>query len=505
MSAFDDLIADPLARRRYLVILEPYDPGLGVTVPHYFSDDGFVTAPTDTPGDTYFDPRLLAALNFERQLFAAGRLSGRSVPGAGTLMLNNADGALDRLAAMAFDGRRVRVLLGGQDFAFGDFATIFDGTADGVEFDDVTVSVRLRDLQSRFEAGVVRGVYGGTGGLDGRSGLKDRQKPLSFGRVFHVPAVLVDPATLTYQVHDGPIEDVDAVYDAGLALTKVAGVPAAGQFSVDTDVGIFRLGASAAGTITADVRGDKLDGAYTETVAGLIERLARTRVPGSETLVTDAAAFAAFEAAHGESVGIWVRDDSTVAETLDALADSLGAHYGFDRGGRMTIGRVEEPASVAVAAYDETDVLEIERLAVARPVWRHSVEYRRYWQTLDASAVAGAVMEEARADLSEPVRVEAASDPAIQIRHPLSEEAVTTTLLTDPSSAAAEAARLLSVFGSGRVAFRVLLKTQPFALELGQTVTLTYPRHGLAGGRNLVVVGMVEDSAVNEITLDLWG
>lgn len=505
MSAFDDLIADPLARRRYLVILEPYDPELETTVPHYFSDDGFVTAPGDVPANTYFDPRLLAALNFQRQLFADGQLSGRSVPGAGTLQLNNADGALDPMTAKAFDGRRVRVLIGGEDFAYTQFETIFDGTADGIEFDDVTVTVRLRDLQSLFESGIERGIYGGTGGLDGRSGLKDREKPLSFGRVYHVPAVLVDPATLTYQVHDGAIEDVDVVYDAGLALTKVGGAPSAGQFSVDAAAGTFRLGASAAGTVTADVRGDKAGGVYVETVAGLIERLVTTRSSAQDPLAIDTAGFAAFATTHDDRVGVWIREGKTLGEVLDALADSVGAHYGFGRDGRMTIGRVEEPTDAAVAVFDAFHVLDLERLAVARPVWRQSVEYRRYWQPLDAASVAGAVDEEARADLTLPVRIEAVSDPAVRLRHPLSEDSVATTLLTEASSAAGEAMRLLSVFGPGRVAFRVLLKTQAFALELGQTVTLAYPRHGLESGRNLVIVGMVEDSAVNEITLDLWG
>lgn len=505
MSAFDDLIADPLARRRYLVILEPYDPALEDTVPHYFSDDGFVTGRTDTPSDTYFDPRLLAALNFERRLFAGGQLSGRSVPGAGTLLLNNADGMLDPMTALAFDGRRVRVLLGGDGFAYADFATIFDGTADGVEVDDVSVTVRLRDLQSLFEAGVERGTYGGTGGLDGRIGLKDREKPLAFGRVFHVPAVLVDPSTLTYQVHDGAIEAVDAVYDAGLALTQVAGTPGAGQYSVDAAAGTFRLGASAAGTVTADLRGDRTGGTYVETVAGLIARLVTTRLSTEGAIPIDGAGFAAFSAAHDDVVGVWIREGSPMGEVLDALADSVGAHFGFNRAGRVTIGRVEAPAETAVAAYDAFHVLDLERLAVARPVWRQSVEYRRYWQPLDAASVAGAVSEEARADLAEPVRIEAASAPSTRARHPLAEEAVATTLLADPADAADEASRLLSIFGAGRVAFRALLKTQPFSLELGQTVRLTYPRHGLEQGRNLVVVGMVEDSAVNEITLDLWG
>jgi len=505
MSAFDELIADPLARRRYLVILEPYDPRAETTVAHYFSDDGFITGPSDDPANTYFEPRLTFALNFERQLFAGGRLSGRSLPGAGTLQLNNADGALDTMTELAFDGRRVRVLLGGEGFAYAEFAVIFDGTADGIEVDDEVMTVRLRDLQSRFEAGLDRGIYGGTGGLDGRSGLKDREKPLTFGRVFHVPAILVDPATLTYQVHDGAIESIDAVYDSGLALTKVAGSPSAGQFSVDASDGTFTLGASAAGPVTADVRGDKSSGSYVETVAGLIQRLVSTRLAGDETVSVNTAAFQHGDRFHGDAVGIWVRSGAGLAEVLDSLADSVGAHYGFDRAGAMTIGRVDEPAETPATLFDETQVLEIERLAVARPVWRQSVEYRRYWQTLDAGSVAGAVGEEARADLAEPVRVEAVEDPEVRTRHLLSVDAVAVTLLTETSSAATEAARLLSVFGADRVAFRVLLKTQPFALDLGQTITLRYPRHGLQAGRNLVVVGMVEDSASNEITLDLWG
>lgn len=505
MNAFANLIADPLARRRYLVILEPFDPAQGRTVAHYFSDDGFVTGPTDAPRDRYFAPRLLAALNFERQLFAGGRLSGRSVPGAGTLQLNNADGALDSMAALAFDGRRVRVLLGGTDFTFRQFETIFDGTADGVEFDDLTVTIRLRDLQSQFEVRVIRGVYGGSGGMDGRSGLKDREKPLTFGRVYHVPAVLVDPATLTYQVHDGPIEDVDAVYDSGLALARSGGSPAAGQFAVDAAAGTFVLGASAAGTVTADVRGDKTDGVYFETAADLIRRLATTRSSPQVTLGIDTTSFETFASSVADPVGLWVREGAVLADVLDALADSVGAHYGFDRAGRLTIGRVQAPAGSGVARYDELQILDIERLPLARPVWRHTVEYRRYWQTLDAAATAGAVSEETRADLAEPYRVEAASDRVLRERHPLAEEAVTTTLLSDRSSAATEAARLLGLFGSGRSAYRVLLKTQPFALDLGQTVTVTYPRHGLEDGRNFVVVGMVEDSSQNEITLDLWG
>ena len=77
MSRFDYLLADPYAGRRYLVTAEPFDPALdGVRVLR-FSDHGFVTRPDDDPPNAWFEPRLVTALNFERQLFAGGRLEGR--------------------------------------------------------------------------------------------------------------------------------------------------------------------------------------------------------------------------------------------------------------------------------------------------------------------------------------------------------------------------------------------------------------------------------------------
>jgi len=508
MSRFDDLLSDPYADRRYLVVVEPFDAGLGATRTLRFSDHGFVTQPGDDPPNAWYEPRLVTALNFERQLFSAGHLRGRSVPGFGALTLNNADGALDGLAALAWDGRRVRVWLGGDGFALSEFGLVFDGTAEQVAFDDLLLTLRLRDLQARFEAEVARSSYAGTGGFEGREGLAGRPRPLCFGRALRVPAVLVDPAALLYQVHDGPIAEVDAVYDRGLAVTKVVGVPAAGQFSSDPATGCFSLGASPAGTVTADVRGDAPagdGGGYIETAAALVRRIATTRAGFTDPGDLDLDAFAALGAAVPAPVGLFVEDETPLVELLDALMDAVGGHYGFDRAGRLTVGRIEPPAAVIDAEFDAVQILEIERVAVARPIWRQKLGYGRYWRTLDPDAVAGAVDDGTRADLAEGFRYASAEDPAIRTRHLLAEEAVRDTALADAVDAQAEAARRLALFGADRDAFRVRLKTQPFSLDLGRTVRIRYPRYGLAAGRALLVVGMVEDAAVNEVTLDLWG
>ena len=199
------------------------------------------------------------------------------------------------------------------------------------------------------------------------------------------------------------------------------------------------------------------------------------------------------------------RPKHPLVDLLDTLVEAIGGHYGFDRAGRLTVGRVEAPAAAADAEFDSMQILEIERVAVARPIWRQKLGYARYWRTLDASGVAGSVNAETRADLAEGFRYATADDPAIKVRHLLAEEAVRDTVLALATDAASEAARRLALFGADRDALRVRLKTQPFALDLGLTVRIRYPRYGLAAGRNLLVVGMTEDAAVNEVTLDLWG
>ena len=505
MTAFDDLIANPFAQKRYLAILEPYDPLTAGTVSLYLGDAGYVTGPAESPANQYFEPRLVSALNFERHLFQSGSLGGRSVPGFGTLELNNADGGLDDWAGHAFDGRRVRVWLGGEGFSFAEHGLIFDGTAEQIEFDDTVVRVLLRDLQRLFEKPMQATTYAGTGGLEGGDALKGKPKPLTFGRVFHVEPVAVDPVNLIYQVHDGEIEDVDACFDQGLALTKAAAPPVAGQYSVDTVAGTLTLGTSPAGTVTAHVRGDKTGASYVETAAGLVRRVAVARAGFADPGDLDTAAFDALASAAPAPVGLHLASETEIQDSLDSIVAAVGAHYGFDRDGKLSVGRLEAPSPTITATFDETEILELERLPTTLPIWRQRIGYQRYWRALRGGDIAGAASDATKADLAEEYRLEEAEDASVQATYLLAEDDRRDTALALKTDAAAEASRLLGLFGVKRDMLRVRVKTQPFALEPGQTVTITYPRHGLWGGRDFVIVGMVEDSAINEVTLELWG
>ncbi|UUX51810.1 hypothetical protein NUH88_08925 [Nisaea acidiphila] len=502
MSRFDALVADPFSVRRYLAILEPYDPSVSATIPLYLSDHGFATEPADSPSNRYFDARLLSALSFERHLYRSGELGGRSVPGFGTLDVNNADGGLDHWRDLAFDGRRVRLLLGGNDFRLAEYRTVFDGTAERIEFDDDRVRLHLRDLQVLFERPLQENLYQGTGGMEGGAGLSGRTKPLCYGRCFHVPAVLVEGATLTYQVHDGPVGGIDAVFDSGVALTPGSSPPDPGHFSTDLAAGTFRLGSAPAGPVTADVRGDASAGAYVEDVGSLLIRIAM-RAPGLTDI--DWTAFADLTIAAPMATGFFASEATDLLAALDALADAAGAHFGFDRSGRFTAGRLDEPETEAAESFDETAILGLEREPAALPFWRLRLGYGRHWRPLSEGESAASLGAGARTDLAEHFRYAETSDGAIRTRHRLARDLQQESLIATGADAAAEALRRLTLFGTARDLFRVRVKTRPYSLALGTTILLRYPRHGLDDGRNLVLVGLAEDSAYDEAELTLWG
>lgn len=510
----------------HLVEVTAYDPSLpGTTTLRYASDRGIMTLPSETPANAHYPPRLMQPIGFRRTMFASARVIGGATVGVGSIVLNNADQGLANLRDLGIDGRDVVVRLGVRGAAYpGGYTTILTGTAEQVEVGASAVTIRLRDKLHLLTLPVQATLYAGTNSLpSGAEGtaddIKGQRKPLLFGRRYHLSPVLVNTSRLIYQIHDGVLHAVDAVYDQGVALTAgmdranlaamEATAPAAGAYDTCLALGLIRLGASAAGRVTADARGDATGG-YVDTAAGIVNRILQQRcgIPGGDI---DSAAVSALASAAAYECGIHITGEMTRQAAIDAVLASVGGWLAPDRAGVWQMGRLVAPSGTPDREYTDGPLLTLDALATRDdtagvPVWRVKLRGVPYAPAA-ASDIAGAVSEADRARLLAPWREASSSDSAVQTKHLLAPELVRDTAIQGTADMATEAARLLALHKVRRdfVQATVALGTTAAATELGEVVRLTTPRLGYGAGRDFIVVGIEADAKRRRLTLDLWG
>ena len=219
----------------------------------YFSSNGFVSEPTDTPANQSYEPGIVQPLTFLQRI--PGAYAGL-VQSRGDALINNVDGRLDfLLQGIAVDGRDVRVYMGRPGWRRDQFEQVFAGTIDKWDGTIDRMKIFLRDGAHRLSRRIQENFYLGTGGTEGGDDLKDKPKPLGFGKIYNAPAVEVDTANKIYQVHDGEVCDIDAVYDRGVKLDKIAGATFDGSNDYMTRGGSLTGSAdSKVGTIACRIR-----------------------------------------------------------------------------------------------------------------------------------------------------------------------------------------------------------------------------------------------------------
>lgn len=477
-------------------------------------------------------PRLVQPAWLRRTAFAAERVGGAVEVGTGEALLANADGALDALRRYGFAGQSFALKAGDDGAAPGAFVTELSGVVDQATHQWDLILLRLRDRLEDLRRPLQPARYAGSGDLEGTADtVKGKPKPVALGACFDVPAVLVDPTRLIYQVHEASAA-VDRVYVAALELTAgsaypdqatlLSTAPSAGQYRVYAAAGgtWFRLGTSPDGPVTADVTEGAT--AADRTVAQLLERLA-TRDNGIAGADVEADDVTALDAASSAVAGLYVEGEATILDAMNAVAAGAGAWFGFDRANVLRMAQLAAPAGApavtlkrldrtATATATTVDLLSLERAAnqareLSVPVWRVVVHYKRCWTRQTAGFNTG-ISEARKGFVAQDWRTATAEDAAVQTPHPNARELQVFTPLAVEADAAAEAARLLALHKSDRdlLVARVKWDAATAALvDLGTTVSLQVDRYGYGAGKLFTVVGIERDAAKETAVLELWG
>src|SRR5215207_2544331 len=211
----------PLSTARRLLMLGAAVPSarLEFSFRILAATDEFATEPTDPLPNIPFAGTLQRALRLDRSVISDTGF-GKVSRSWGELELSNVDGAYDDIVnRYSIDGRRIVVKVGAKGRGYDTFKVIFDGTASGWIVTQDALRIQLRDNGYKLAVPASTNLYAGTGELTGGSDLAGKRKPLAFGSVSNITPVLLLPSELVYQVHDGAVHGIPAVYDRGSPLT----------------------------------------------------------------------------------------------------------------------------------------------------------------------------------------------------------------------------------------------------------------------------------------------
>lgn len=507
----------------YLVEIEAHDGTVVRTL--YLGTEGITTRPTDSPANAYYDPRIADPGNFETFLFGEGTTRGQSRIGAGDIVLRSGDPGngqtLDPWLGWGFDGRPVTIkLLARADAAITTAETLFRGTAEQLVADRPMeqVALRLHDRLTDLDKPLLQARYAGTTlstgpTAEGTADQKDLLKPRVWGRAFNVPALLVNPFDLIYQVSASPLQSI-AVFDAGYPLTLAADyldiaslrsatiVP--GRYATCLALGLFRLGASAFKAVTADV----VEG--TQRTAAQIARRILLEF-GIAPADAPNASFSALASQAPAEVGIYVSGEDTALSVVTRLLDSIGGWISPSRLGTFRVGRLAPGSGTPAAVFTESELLdEPERLRVLDqgngiPAWRTTVRWGRINQVQGQNDLIDPVSTARRAMVASEWREAKVENAAVKTRYLNAPELIVETCLATQSDAETEAARLQALYGARRDRYRIKVHiTEARAIDLGSVVMLRLARLGLSAGKLFVVIGRTDEYATDTVTLDLW-
>ena len=479
----------------------------------HFSDDGFMTSPSDTPANTYYEPRLSAPPHLTRSLFDTAQASfGASTSSSpGEIVFENSDGGLDYLTYQyAFDGQPFVVRTGTIGTPLSTWTIIASGTLSDIQADSATtLSVVINDGQQNLSLTQVRPMYGGTNvlpnGVDGTpSDLMGQYIPRVYGTVMNVSPKCVNTSLLIYQVSDKSNCSITQVYDNGVALTAAtpyaslaaleATAPQAGYYGVFQ--GYFRLGSTPASQVTCDATTPGLT-----TVANILQQLALDSgfIQQSGISSSDVSAL---NTANSAVVGIWADGQTTTQDLMNLVAGSIGAYYTFDKFGSLRMGIIAAPSGSPAYVIDDTVLEDIQIKQAGIPSYQVTINYATNYTV--QSQPAGSVAVSRRTWISQASRAQVATNAAVQTAWPSASTQTLTTALVNQADAASIASQMLAVFARRLLMTADIPLSELGSLDIGSVVGFTYPRYNLPN-KLMLIVGVDSGADVDKATLTLWG
>lgn len=436
-------------------------------------------------------PNYLSILNSQSiNISESLSLNGESAFSIGDVELFNNDGSIDEYLNYVWASRSIQIYYGDVRWNFIDFQLIFDGVIDDIDSRDKnSINFRISDKLSRLNNPITENVLGGN------TQNKDSLIPLTFGEVFNITPLLIDPPNLKYQVHQSKIESVIEVRDAGVPVGFVANVNA----------GTFTLNASPFYAITCSVQGDKPT-VYNNDVANIIKNIvttygeANTRFTLSDIDTTN---FNDFANTNSQAVGIFIDSSETILNICNSLASSVGAQMVTSREGKLQLKKIDLTPINQIEITNNDIVLNSFSLKEKIKVQgSFKIGYAKNYtiqENLDTR-----IPTNHKEILAKEWYETNSSNSTIKTQYKqLNEVERINTLLLIENDADSLADYYLNLYGTPRFIYSLSVAPKFMNANLGSSVKITTNRYGMESGKNGQLIGKTTNFGNQTIQLEV--
>lgn len=499
-GSFLEFIQSPDVRHIYLLDLDAARLSVSGTPEsvHYRFATEFFYPPPSVGGEIEYQAGFEGIPSYKRRI--QGIFAGQSFPSFGQIVLFNDKGTLDEPFSKTYTkDQKAIVRLGGPrtQLAYENFGTVLVGVMDQQSVTDERIHIPVSDDQRKLRKRVPIEVFEasdfGPGFPDGSDGVT---QPLIYGEVNNFRPILVDAGSLKYKVAKHPVQAIGTVYDNAINITNNAVINL-------TDAS-FILNGQPHGVVTCDVLGRKAQsGSYIDTVGDIVESLLLQEAGFANNMISRSH-FQQFKTDVPYKVGIAITQPTEILNIIDQLTAGLLVFYGVNRAGAFTIEKFQV-AAAGNPVFSFTDDIEIQdfQMDVSSPRWRVELRYDNNETVIEENSVAGSVLPDRIAWLSQEDRGVRVTNTEIRDLFPFAEEEepIRTRLVkrADAVSASNDRLNLLRVI---RKMVSATFSVQPTFLDLNNVVELTRPRYNISG--KFRVIGVDEDYEQNKVRLDLY-
>jgi hypothetical protein len=461
----------------------------GVEKTLYLSNRQWASSSTDSPASTQYLDYITGGVRVDRSISMEGDVSSSY----GDIELDNSSGQLDEWFNYVFEGRDVSIYFGDPAWDKAQFAQVFTGVAvsiDSRKRDRLNLKIgdRLQSLNASISAPVITVSSG-----------DEKQCPLVFGEVFNITPLLLDSAQLVYKVHDGQVERIIEVRDNGVPV----------QFTPLKTAGAFQLLAQPIGTITVSVQGDAVGG-YSNTVGGVIEKIIARFAPENSNVSPasfNSTKLAQFKAAYTQPIGVFITDKTNLLALCNSLAKSVGHSLAVGADGLFYFTNfIPSPSTPSIGGIGVDDIVYqgITPTKIKSPSPKVKVGYAKNWTVQASGLSAGIPASHLSLFADEWLTVSKTDLEAVTLYKYTVEPALVETFLLKATDAGMLALNLLQRDGKKRTTYGVNGFASFLQWELGDCLTLTHPRWGLASGVKCTVTSVGFDLLKGSYSLEVF-